>query len=192
MRRMKPSWFTRSKVRLIALLLAIVPVVAPCQVQSGRSQKPPAKLRPVSLPHLYWHFLVFQNVLDSKAAELEAHGKDGRTLRNDLQMRMGFSDSDFAPVRASSVRLSSELKVLDAQAATVRAAGRSPANAAKLKALAAQREAYINAEISALKRALPPERIAVFEAFITRFFAPKPVRVEIIAPSEQTTPAAQP
>lgn len=189
---MKPTWFTRYQLRLIGLLLALVPVVAPCQVQSGRSQKPPAQHRPVSLPHLYWHFLIYQSVLDSKAAELEAQGKDGKSLRKDLQMRMGFSDSDFAPVRASSIRLSTELKVLDAQAATVRVAGRSPANTAKLKTLAAQRETYINAEISALKRALPPERIAVFEAFITQFFAPKPLRVKITTTSGPATPAAQP
>ena len=151
----------------------------PQGASSGLSQP-----KPVPLPHLYWHFLVYQNVLDTTAANREAHGKGGSWLRNDLQTKMGFSDAEYAQIRASSQRLSAELKVLDAQAATIRASGASPANNAQLKALVAQREAYINAEISTLKMALPPERIAAFEAFITQFFAPKKLTYQM--PAAQT------
>lgn len=191
MKRIKSIWPVQSKVHFIAILLVLVPVVAPCQTHSAPSQKAPAQRRPVSLAHLYWHFLVFQNFLDSKAAEMDAKARDGRSLHNNLQMRMGFSDAEYAPIRASSGRLSSRLKALDAQAAAIRAEGASPLKVARFKALTAQREIYINAEISALKKSLPPDRIAAFESFITQFFAPKPLTVQI-TPSGQAMQAAQP
>jgi len=111
-------------------------------------------------------------------------------LSGDLQRKMGFSDADFAPIRASSVRLSSELQALDAQAASLRAAGISSSNAAQLKALAVQREADINVEIASLKQALSPDKITAFEAFITQFFAPKTLTYQITSASGQAATAA--
>lgn len=176
---------------LLGLLLMLRVSAHPAFGQTVQSwSKTSTQPRPVSLPHLYWHFLVYQNILDNRADELEAQGKDESWLHRDLQTRMGFSDADFAPIRSSSVRLSSELKTLNSQFAAIRAAGPSASNTAQLQTLIAQREAYVNAEISGLKQTLSPERIATFESFITQFFAPKPLTIQITPTSAQATPAA--
>jgi hypothetical protein len=185
--------FDSKAALLCAMLLALAlpypavgqPTPQPPHTSTGFSQP-----TPLPLAHLYWHFLVYQNAIDTNAAALEAQGQDGSSLRNHLQARMGFSDADFAPIRASSLRLSSELKALDGQASAIRASGISPANAVQLRALAAQREANINAEIASLRQALSQERITAFETFITQFFAPKSLTVQIASPSGQATPAA--
>jgi hypothetical protein len=130
------------------------------------------QIRPVSLSHLYWHFLVYQNHLDTKAADLGAHGKDGSGLRNLLQKKAGLSDTEYAPIRISSVRLTANVKDLDKQAVAIHTAGASSSSRDQLKVLTVQREAAINSEISFLKQNLPPDKIKTFEAFLTQFFSP--------------------
>jgi hypothetical protein len=78
----------------------------------------------------------------------------------------------YAPVRTSSGRLTGEVKGLDAQAIAIRTAGASSSNQGQLKALTAQREADIAAEIFYLRQTLPPAKIKIFEAFLTQFFSP--------------------
>lgn len=80
--------------------------------------------RPVPLAHLYWHFLMYQAYLDEKAAEREKQGQDGEWLRNSLQKQLAFTDAEFAPIRASAIRLSTEIRALDAQARSIEAADR--------------------------------------------------------------------
>lgn len=145
--------------------------------QAPRAQLPipvnrPSPPRPASLPHLYWHFLAYQAHLDEKAAALAKQGKDATTMRNYLQTNLGFTDADFAPIRASGGRLSTEVKALNAQAATIVTAGPTPTSRAQLQALTQQREAYVNAEVATLRQALPPAKVAAFEAFITKMFSP--------------------
>jgi hypothetical protein len=135
--------------------------------QSSRKQ-----ITPLSLPHLYWHFLVLQHYLDTKAAAQEAQGKDGSGLRKRLQTTLGWSDADYAPMRTSSVRLTQEVTSLDQQALTIRAVSTSAASQDQLKALTAQRETDINAEISFLGQKLSPDKKKTFETFLTRFFSP--------------------
>jgi hypothetical protein len=130
------------------------------------------QVSPVSLAHLYWHFLTLQNVIDTKATSLASQNKDGSQLRNALQRELGWSDADYAPVRTSSGRLTGEVKGLDAQAIAIRTAGASSSNQGQLKALTAQREADIAAEIFYLRQTLPPAKIKIFEAFLTQFFSP--------------------
>jgi hypothetical protein len=130
------------------------------------------QIRPLSLPHLYWHFLAYQNHLDTKAAATTAAGKDGSALRNLLQKKLGFSNADFALIRTSSVRLTAEVQSLDAQAVAIRAVGPSPSSLDQLHALTVQRETEINAEISYLKQNLPPDKIIALEAFLKEFFSP--------------------
>ena len=50
----------------------------------------PSQLQPVSLPHLYWHFLIHQSELDALAAKFTASGHNGLALHNDLQTKLGF------------------------------------------------------------------------------------------------------
>jgi hypothetical protein len=129
--------------------------------------------RPHVIPigHYYWHYLVHQNQLDQLAAAREAKGQDGKWLRNHLQTSLGFSDADYAAVRTSSRRLATELGALNAQAATIRAEGPSPAGFEQLKSLTVLREVQVNTEVSYLRRALPPDKIATFEAFMVRFLS---------------------
>lgn len=171
------SWASR----VLAIILASVCVIPGVGLsQTPKAQPSPSvTFHPVPLRHLYLHFLIFQNVLNMRAAEESSQGKDGTPLRNSLQNMVGFSDADYAPIQSAATELASELKTLDAQAATIRAAGPSASATAQLKNLAAQREAYIDAEILALKEALPPNKITALETFITEFFAPKKLAVHV-------------
>jgi hypothetical protein len=163
------------------------------QVASAQPQQPsngPFQIRPESLEHLYWHFLVFQNHLDTKAADLDTHGKDGSGLRNLLQKKTGLSDAEFAHIRTSSVRLTAKVKELDAQAVAIRASGHSSTSYNQLHALTIQRETNINAEIAYLKQNLPPDRIKAFEAFLTQFFSPNNAVHRPPSSTGQPAPAA--
>lgn len=145
------------------------------QAVPSQSQRPSGRqsqFKPVSLEHLYWHFLTLQSFLDTKAAEQESQGKDGSGLRSNLQRTLRWSDADYAPIRTSSVRLTAKVKDLDAQAVAIRKAGASSSSRDQLKALTAQREADINSEISFLRQTLPPDKIKTFEAFLNQLFSP--------------------
>lgn len=150
------------------------------QTQPAASSQP----KPVSLPHLYWHFLIHQSRLDAAAAALQAKGKNGSALRNDLQKRLGFSDADYAPIRTASQRLASELQPIDQQLKSLQA---SPSNAAQLQTLIAQREAYINNEVYNLSIELSPQNKASMEAFMAQFFAPKQLAARVPGSAAQPT-----
>ncbi len=155
---------------MCALLHSAMGQSMPVQLQ--QPTKKSSQVRPLSLPHLYWHFLVYVNHLDTKSLEVDAKGKNGSLMRNYLQGKLGFSDADFAAIRASSIRLTAEVKDLDAKALAVQKAGASSSNLDQLKALTLKREADINAEMSYLKQTLPPDKLTAFETFMTQFFSP--------------------
>jgi len=150
----------------------------------------PAQPRTASLAHLYWHFLAYQNHLDTTAESLGAQGKDSSLMHNHLQKKLGFSDSDYAPIRISSVRLTAKVKDLDTQAATIRTAGASSSNHDQLRVLTVQREEDINSEIAYLKQNLSPDKIKAFEAFLTQFFSPNNAVPRPSTPAGQQAPAA--
>jgi hypothetical protein len=167
----------RSTGIILSVLLALL-----CQghlgvaQQAGAQQTQPShtpKLQPLSVPHLYWHFLIYLNVLDRKADEFTAHGKDHGWLRNDLQTRLQFSDTEFAPIRASSQRLASELVPINQQIQSLQSIQPSASNTAQVKSLINQRELAINNEIANLTQSLSPQKRAKLEAFMAQFFAPK-------------------
>lgn len=143
----------------------------------------PSQLKPLSVPHLYWHFLIHQNQLDAFAATLQAQGKDGSALRNDLQQRLGFSDADYAPIRESSQRLASELRPLQQQLESL---GHSSLSSAQVEALIGQRDNYIANEISFLSANLSPQNKASLEKFMVQFFAPKSLAFHPSSISPQT------
>lgn len=184
----------------LAIVAYITPLLAgwlilqrPAQAQqSVQGQSGPAKSvqrRPVTLEHCYWHFLMYQNHLDSKGAERMAQGQDGRSLSGQLQATLAFPDTDFAPIRASSARLAAEVNALNGKAAAIVAA-KSPTASAQLQALTMEREADINAEVAYLRNVLGPAKTAAFEAFIVQMFAPKTVAVQVPAPSSKSVPVA--
>jgi len=186
---------------LLILTLSAVVLTAPQSgvAQSSQTQQqapaPAAQSQsnPASLVQAYWHFLNYQNFLDTQAAALEAQGQDGSAVRNQLQNLMGFSDSDYAVIRASLQRMSLEAKALDMQAVALHITGISSANVAQLYALTAQRDADINAEISFLTLQLPPGSMTTFESFLTQNFARYPSRGQITPASGQAIPKpAQP
>jgi hypothetical protein len=80
---------------LLFLLCACAHLAIGQQTQSQPNAS--SQLKPVSLPHLYWHFLIHQSELDAFAAKLDAQGQ-AEGLRNDLQTQLGFSDGDYAAV----------------------------------------------------------------------------------------------
>jgi hypothetical protein len=161
---------------LLGIILMLCGLLRPAMGQATPSQQQPSSVpsqpTPVSLEHLYWHFLVYQNHLDTKAEDLRTHGKGGSGLRNQLQKKTGLSDAEFVHIRTSSVRLTAKVKDLDAKAAAIQKAGASSSSHDQLKALTVQREACINSEISYLKQNLPPDKIKAFEAFLTQLFSP--------------------
>lgn len=151
----------------------------------------------VPLPHLYYHFLMLQNFLDTKAAALDAKGQDGNFVREDLQKKMGFSDADYAPIYDSAGRLASEIAPLDTQAKAIGDAIRSqrkfgmvPSGSPqpdleRLKALGAERQADINAEIAGLTQSLSAKNKEKLDQFLVVFFAPKTLSIHTPSAASQ-------
>jgi hypothetical protein len=170
----RKSIYTLGRTFLNLMLLATaLPHTIAAQTTTPQPTRLHSKVGPVSLVHLYWHFLTLQNYLDTKSVELGSNGKDESGLRNNLQKQLAWSDEDYAFVRTSSVRLTAELKDLNTQAALIKAAGESSSSHEQLQALTVQRETNINSEITFLKQSLPPDKIRAFETFLIHFFAPK-------------------
>lgn len=165
-----------AKSLLIPLLgLLILPSIGARQALAQQAQSQPSnplQLRPASLPHLYWHFLIHQSILDAAAARLQAQGKDGSRLRNDLQTRLGFSDADYTPIRTGSQRLAVELKPIQEQLKALRGAR---VNASQMRSLIAQRDAYVASEMYNLSLELTPQNKIALEKFMAQLFAPKQI-----------------
>ncbi|HMD83987.1 MAG TPA: hypothetical protein VKO18_04710 [Terriglobia bacterium] len=158
------------------LLCVLVGVPALAQTSSPVPSKGQKVQAPLS--HLYWHFLLYQNHLDKVATQREQQGKNGAWLRNHFQNELGFTDAQFAVVRATAQRLETELKGVDAQAKAIidadHAAHRQQSGSPhtwrpvppELKALQQQHEAVIQSEVSHLKGALGPDLAAKLDALL--------------------------
>ena len=139
----------------------------------------------VSLPHLYWHFLMYQRHLDSTAAEREKQGKGGGWLRDHVAQRLDFTDSEFTPVRESSMRLEKALAEIDAKAMAIVTADHGPhsklivsadvrtAHLEQLRQLNQERETAIVDEITRLNDALGPDDAAKLKDYVQKEFSPK-------------------
>lgn len=158
---------------------------------------------PVSLPHLYWHFLVYQNHLDRVATQREEAGKDGSWLRNYYQQELGFNDTEFQAVRQSAQNLEAQLKQIDArvqvvvqqvrarQPRTLTSPDQLPPVPPELRELSKKRESVIESEVANLKNALPPESAAKLDTFLQTVFAPK-VKVQLVGPPRPHDPTKHP
>jgi hypothetical protein len=174
MRRL--ALLTVSGPLLLSLAFAQQPAATP---QQNQAQAP----KTVPLPHLYWHFLMWQNHLDSAAAEHEKAGRDGAWLRTYVEKRLGFSDAEFAPVRESAQRLQATIAGLDSQAMVIvqkdramyakglLAASDSPPGLPRLRELTQERETAISDEIAQLNAALGPVNSARLRSFIEKSFS---------------------
>jgi hypothetical protein len=167
------------RIRLLgmagACLFALMGI--PAMAQTGTSLPPSAQKAPISLPHAYWHFFIYQNHLDVLAAQREQQGQDGSPIRNYFQRKLGFTDAQFGLVRSTAQRLQTEALAVDAQAKAFidadRAVNPLPSTPQmsrtvppELQAMQQQREDLIQSEISDLKQALGPELAARLENFM--------------------------
>lgn len=165
--------------------------------QAANPMPPGAQQVPASLPHLYWHFLMLQNRQDRLAAQRLLLGEDGAIFRDRFQQRLGFTDTQFAPVRSTAQRLENELKAIDAQAKAIVDADHvvnpivpgAPhtwrAIPPELRALKQQHESVIQSEVANLKTALGPELSARLDTFLQTWVTPKSVA---LAPHPRPTP----
>lgn len=179
----------RSLMPLLVLVLLFLPCTSMHQAIGQQSQSQPgtaSQLQPVPLPHLYWHFLIHQNDLDAFAAKLTAQDQNGLALRNDLQIKLRFSDADYAPIRTASQRLAAELEPIEEQLRSLR---NSPESANQAQALIAQRESYINNEVYNLSIELSAQNKVSLEKFMAAFFAPN--NISSAAPEASSGKAAQ-
>lgn len=181
---MNPSAALLRRIASLPLLVLLLALCLSRQLALGQqTQSQPnisSQLQPVPLRHLYWHFLIHQSDLDAFAAKLNAEGRGGESIRDILQRRLGFSDADYAPIRASSQRLATELKPIQAQLNALQGSAWNPTQALSLLT---QRESYIDQEISNLSTELSPKDRAALESFMTTFFAPKNVSATFTAAS---------
>jgi hypothetical protein len=170
----KSPYISLSTLFGFMLMMCALSGLAVGQRTQVRRQPPSSKrsqIRPVPVEHLYWYFLLFQNHIDTRAAELDAQGKNGTVMRNHLQRSLGWSDADFTPIHAASVRLAAKAKDLHAKNQAIIAAGKSSSSPNQLRVLASQRDVALNAEVSYLRSTLPPDKVVAFEAFLARLFS---------------------
>jgi hypothetical protein len=148
-----------------------------------------------SLPHVYMHFLLYQNHLDAVATSREKKGKDGSEFRNHFQQQLGFSNAQFAVVRTTGVRLQTELNDLNAQAISVIKAyrlshpqtpgGPLPPPPPELADLTKQREDLIQKEVAALNSGLGTIPSGRLQDFLqNRFLQETPVAHVVTVPHD--------
>ena len=136
-----------------------------------------------TLPHLYWHFLMYQKHLDHAAAEHAKKGKDGSWLSEHFQKELHFTDEQMAAVRGSSQHLDQALRGLGEQMRTVLttdralyaqhliSAGTPPPGRPQLLALKNQRETLIGDEVVRLNEALGADAAGRLKNFLEKDFA---------------------
>jgi hypothetical protein len=173
-----------SAVLSACALLQAMGQSTPTQPVSGTPFQP----KPVSIPHLYWHFLAYQQHLDEAAATREEQGKNGQPLRDSLQNELGFSSVDYAQIHASALRLTDKVKDVNGRAKAIvdaaknaRSAGLLSDSAAsadqeQLKSLAAERDAAIDAEITTINLHLSTEQQAALQSYLVKKFSPSNAR----------------
>lgn len=205
-RRQDSSW---RQHRLV--VLGLVAVALLCGQSSGQTttaapviQGTPTR---ASLPHLYWHLLMYQDHLDKTAADREKQGKDSTWLRDHLQQGLGFADAEFAPIRESAVRLEKTIAGIDAKAQAIIKAGRAqygkgllpaglqPPGWDDLKELNQERETAITDEIAKLNDALGEENAAKLQAYIEKEFSSdvsaSPIHPTLHFPHKGSSPSTQ-
>src|SRR6266568_3014588 len=98
---------TRSRIAIVGMtalilmgsVLRLAAQTDSAPAEQAQSSLKPGNPEPVSIPHLYWHLLMYQNHLDTAAAEREKQSENGEWLRNNIQQKLEFTDADFIPVR---------------------------------------------------------------------------------------------
>lgn len=191
----------RIGIRRVAVILDLIPNLISCAAQLallfclsgsnvifGQAQAPVqsagASTHQVPLPLLYRHFLAYQNHLDRVGVALDKQGKDGSEFRDYFQRKLGFTDTEFAPIRETALRLESELNDQDAKAKAVIDSVRAqhpqiiskptdlPPVPQELAQLQQERDGIISREIAQLDSTLGAQHAAKLQALIQNEFAP--------------------
>lgn len=182
-----PCSFLLLRIGLLGLAPGLLSVLlgGPAMAQTGNPLLPNPQVVPVSLPHLYWQFLLSQNRLDRLAAQRQQQGIDASYLRNHYQRELGFTDAQYMLVRSTAQRLETELHAVDGQARAIIQADRA-ANPVlpgaphtwrpvppELKALQQQRGGAIQSEVANLKTALGSELATRMDTFLQKRLSPQ-------------------
>jgi hypothetical protein len=124
-----------------------------------------ANSQPATSSGMYYRFLMSVNSNDCAAAKVESEGKDSTWQRSRYQKTLGFSDEQFALVRATAQRLKAKTDEIlgNMMKADMALAGPVPP---ELTALTHQRKAMIESEISNLQNALGPDLSAKVDEYI--------------------------
>ena len=134
------------------------------------------KKGPVPPTILWYHFLLSVNHNDRAAAKRQLVGKDGTWLRNLHQVKLGFADDQFVPIRTTAQKMAAELMDIGGKIRTFEQAGQpllpgSPLPP-DLAALMQQRKTVIWGEVSNLQSALGPDLTAKLDGYIKNCIAP--------------------
>lgn len=181
---MKPRSMVRlCRYSLVVTFLTFMLGSCAIRAQTTQSPSPQRASTGVSVAHLYWHLLMWQNHLDQAAANHERAGRDGTWLRTYLQTRLGFNDDQFRPVRLAAQHLQATIAGLNAQAQTIvkqqgvlrderlLSASDSHSDLPELTELTQLREAAINRQIAQMNAALGPVNSERLRIFVVRVFA---------------------
>ncbi|MGA3325505.1 MAG: hypothetical protein ABSF45_13620 [Terriglobia bacterium] len=163
---------------LTSVLLCILTSVLALGQIGGPVPAPLATPRPVPPSHLYFLFLMSVNRSDRLADRRDKQGRSGDWIRNSSQNGLGFSDEEFAPIRATAQRLEAELKELDAQAKAVIDADHAahplqPETHAEVQALQEQHKADLESEVAKLRHALGPSAADRLDIYVQTHIDPK-------------------
>jgi hypothetical protein len=144
----------------------------------GPVPAPLATPMPVPPSHLYWRFLMSVTRNDRLADQREKQGRKGDWIRNASQNGLGFTDEEFALIRATAQRLEAELKELDAQAKALIDAHHAahplqPETHSEVQALKEQRKADFEGEVAKLRHALGPSAADRLDIYIQTHIDPK-------------------
>jgi hypothetical protein len=132
----------------------------------GPSQMPVAIPRPVPPAYKYYYFLMAVNHGDRMAELNRKHGKTFEWLRHVAQNELGFTDEEFAPIRATAQRLEAELGDIDARIRAINGSREAHPLPSELKTLRQQRDAMLASEVSDLQRALGPQAAGKLNSYV--------------------------
>jgi hypothetical protein len=145
---------------------------------AGPVPAPPVNLRPVPTSRLYYDFLIFVTRIDHKAEQREKQNIDSEGMRNHQQKMLGFTDQEFAPIRATAHRLEAELKEIDDQEKAAIHADREahpfqPETYSAVKDLKEEQGAAFEKEVSQLKHDLGASAANRLDIYIQTHIDPK-------------------
>ncbi|MDR3675978.1 MAG: hypothetical protein P4N24_10850 [Acidobacteriota bacterium] len=133
----------------------------------GSQQVSVATPTPMSATDKYYHFLMAVNHGDRMADLNRKYGKNFEWLRHVAQNELGFTDKEFAPIRAAAQRLEAELGETDGRIRGIDGSREArPLPSSELKTLRQQHVAMLATEVADLQRALGPKAAGKLNSYV--------------------------